>query len=270
MRGVAAKMPSSKIIKAAAVELPPINAFTFRAVSPGETLLPGGATTDEGDAIFVPLALFDGTELGARPGLTPPQPAPEPPPEAPGSFVSDEQRERELQESYQRGLQDGKNLAERGLLNVFKSMRTAGEDLQELRERVLRDSEDDLLTLVFAVARRVIHQEVVQNRQLVLAVIRAALRNLSSEDEVVIRVHPDDHALLTSSQDQALQRELAAFRFTLKADVTLSPGCCQVETALGTVDASFEAQLEEIYRRMLEERTSGGEGLESPAGKGEE
>ena len=262
-------MPSSKIIKAAATELPPISAFSFHAVSQNAALTPA-ADVDDDDAAFVPLALFDGSELGARTGLAPPQTAPEPPPEeVPGGFVSDEQRERELQESYQRGLQDGKNLAERGLLNVFKSMRTASEELQQLRERVLRDSEDGLLALVLAVARRVIHQEVVQNRQVVLSVIRAALYNVSSEDEIVIRVHPDDHALLTASQDQALQRELSSFRFTLKSDVTLPPGCCQVETTLGTVDASFEAQLEEVYRRMLEERTSG-DGPEPPADKAAE
>jgi len=247
-------MPSSKVIKAAATALP-ISSFSFRPVGHGVAADAGGST-GEGAAGFVPLEIFDPSELGGRISIASPKPAAEPPPEIPGRFVSDQELEKELQESYQRGLQDGKNLAERGLLNVFKSMRTASEELQQLREKVLRDSEDDLLALTIAVARRVIHHEISQNRQLVTQVIRAALRNLNDKDQLIVRVHPDDQALLTSSQDQTLRQELAALNCMLKADATLLPGSCLVETALGTVDASFEGQLEELYRQLLEERAS--------------
>lgn len=251
LRDGAAKMPSSKVIKADQA-LQAISNFSFRQVNRNDQ---ADTAADEGAACFVPLEIFDPTELGSRAGFLPPKQSAEPLPEIPGTFISDTEREKELQDSYQRGLQDGKNLAERGLLNVFKSMRTASEDLQQLREKVLRDSEDDLLALVIAVAKRVVHQEVAQDRQVVLRVIRAALQNLSENDDLVIRVHPDDQALLTTSQNQALQRELAGFTFSLRPDTSLQPGCCQVETALGTVDASFDAQIEEIYRRMQEERT---------------
>lgn len=246
-------MPSSKVIKGAKADLA-INSFSFRPV----TAASATAGAEEACTTFVPLEIFDPTELGGRLGITTAKPATEPPPEPPGVFLAEEELGRQLQESYQRGLQDGKNLAERGLLNVFKSMRNAAEELQQLREKILRDSEDELLTLVIAVARRVVHQEVAQDRQIVLRVIRAALQDLHDSDELVVRVHPDDLALLTTSQDKALQQELSGFKFSLKGDVTLQPGCCQVETALGTVDASFEAQMGEIYRRLLEERTAGG------------
>lgn len=241
----------------------PICDFSFRPVNQAAPTS-AGEPADEGSGVFVPLEIFDPSELGGRISIKTSKPAVEAEPEVPGKFVSDQDLERELQESYQRGLQDGKNLAERGLVNVFKSMRTASEELQQLREKVLRDSEDDLLALVIAIARRVIHHEVSHNRQLVLQVIKAALRNLNDKDQLLVRVHPDDHALLSSSQDQVLRQELAALNCTLKADATLLPGSCQVETTLGTVDASFEGQLEEIYRQMLEERASMAE-AEPPA-----
>jgi len=247
-------MPSSKIIKAATTSLP-ICDFSFRPVSQS-TAASAADQADEGSSAFVPLEIFDPSEMGGRIGSHTHKPAVEAMPDIAGKFISDEELERELQESYQRGLQDGKNLAERGLLNVFKSMRTASEELQQLREKVLRDSEDDLLALVIAVARRVVHHEISQNRLLVTKVIKAALRNLSDRDQLIVRVHPDDQALLTTSQDQGLRQELAALNCTLKPDASLLPGSCQVETMLGTVDASFEGQLEEIYRQMLEERTS--------------
>jgi flagellar biosynthesis/type III secretory pathway protein FliH len=31
-------------------------------------------------------------------------------------------------------------------------------------------------------------------------------------------------------------------------------GCCLIDTDMGTINASIDAQLDEIYRRLLEER----------------
>lgn len=253
----AAKMSSSKVIKAGDEELQ-IGGFSFQNILKGG--MPAAARVATKSEDFTPLALFDPSELGEKGSLIPkPQPE-EPilePPPPPGSYITDDDLQRYQEESYQRGLQDGKNLAERGLLNVFKGLRTAAEDLQLLREKVLRDSEDDLLALTLAVARKVIAREVAQDRQTVLRLIRTALMDLNEQDELVIRVHPDDHALLSNSKNDALKNELSTIRFVLKPDPTVEIGCCLVETGRGTVDASFEAQLEEVYRRLLEERTAG-------------
>ena len=253
----AAKMSSSKVIKAGDEELQ-IGGFSFQNILKGGMPAAARVTTKSED--FTPLALFDPSELGEKGSLIPkPQPE-EPiqePPPPPGSYITDDDLQRYQEESYQRGLQDGKNLAERGLLNVFKGLRTAAEDLQLLREKVLRDSEDDLLALTLAVARKVIAREVAQDRQTVLRLIKTALMDLNEQDELVIRLHPDDHALLTSSKSDTLKNELSTIRFVLKPDPTVEIGSCLVETGRGTVDASFEAQLEEVYRRLLEERTAG-------------
>ena len=252
----AAKMSSSKVIKASDEELQ-INDFSFQAILRGG-LQQQGARVEKTDG-FTPLALFDTSELGAKASFVPTASAedsfPAEPALPPGTFISDEDLQRYQEESYQRGLQDGKNLAERGLLNVFKGMRTAAEDLQQLREKTLRDSEGDLLDLSFAIARKVITREVSQDRQIVLRLIQTALSGLNEQDELIIRLHPDDHALLINNNSMALQKELSAVRFQLKPDPTVEIGSCQVETGRGTVDAGFEAQLEEIYRRLLEERT---------------
>lgn len=251
------KMSSSKVVKANNDVLP-IGGFSFQSLSRAGFSVARPAHAKSPD--FVPLALFDPSELGDKKDfVAKPQIAesPETPPLPPGSFVSDEDLQRYQEESYQSGLQDGKNLAERGLLNVFKGLRTAAEDLQQLREKVLRDSEDDLLTLAMAVARKVISREVAQDRQVVIRLIRDVVRNLNERDELLIRVHPDDHALLMTSENEALKSELGAVKFTLKSDPSIEVGSCQVETEWGTVDAGFEAQLEEIYRRLQEERTAG-------------
>lgn len=248
-------MSSSRVIKTGN-ERQQISDFSFTSV-----LKVGNVPSSQGDGTatngFTPMALFDPSELKdkssfvARPEETE---EPPPPPPPPGRFITDEDLERYQEESYQRGLQDGKNLAERGLLNVFKSLRTAAEDVVLLREKVLRDSEDDLLLLTMTICRKVIAREVAQDRQTVLRLIRTALDNLHEQDNLIIRVHPDDHAILTTSHNQAVQAELTGISFSLKPDSSVELGSCQIETERGTVDAGFEAQLDELYRRLLEAR----------------
>ncbi len=254
----AAKMSSSKIIKATGEESG-IGSFNFQALSHSTSLTKSDITSSPDDN-FRPFDLFDTSELANSSSyIKQPEPnhanSPALTPEQPGKFITDDDLQRYQQESYQRGLQDGKNLAERGLLNVFKGLRTATEDLQILREKIFRDSEDDLLALTMAITRKVVGREAAQDRKIVLRLIRTALLNLNSQDELVIRVHPDDYALLATTQSEDLKTELSSIKFTLKPDSTIEIGSCQVESERGTVDAGFAAQLDEVYRRLLEERT---------------
>lgn len=252
MADEAATMSSSRIIKSDA-DSHEISDFSFGDIARG--IKPVQAPKPVSGGGFVPLGIFDLSEVGAKCGIAPRAEVSDLPEEPPGCFVSDEELQRTQDEAYQRGLQDGKSLAERGLLHVFKSLRTAAEDLQMLREKVLRDSEDHLLAMTMLIAKQVILREVQQDRQTVVRLIHAAVSNLNAQDDLVIRVNPDDHALLLSGSDAQLRKEMAAVKFELKPDPTVTIGGCLVETRLGTVDAGLEAQLEEIYRSLLEEQT---------------
>lgn len=244
-------MSSSKVLKSDTDSVK-ISDFAFQSISQAMASV---KEPSSGGGAFTPMDIFDPSELGGSGSGLSSQPASEPADLPSGQFMADEELQRQLSEAYERGLIDGKSLAERGLLNVFKGLRTAAEDLSRLREKVLRDSEDDMLDLVVAIAQKVILQEVQSDRMVVLRVIKAAISSLNDLDEIVIKVNPDDYALLTTSQSEALQRELATIRFTLKPDSGIHVGSCNVETELGTVDARLEAQLEELHRRLREAAT---------------
>lgn len=239
-------MSSSRIIKSLQLETHNLTEFSFRPVgqATGEKAASGG---------FVPMALFDSSELtGGSPQTlveldTTPEPA--------GITLTEEELNHRLHESFQNGLLEGKNLTERGLLNVFRSLRIAVEDLLALREKVVRESEDELVKLIMKVARKVILREVAQDRRILSNVVQAAIADLSERDEIIIRLNPDDYALVTTSREDYLRKELLTDRMQLKPDSGVLPGSCQIDTEMGTIDAGIDAQLDEIFRRLLEERS---------------
>ena len=260
-------MSSSRIIKSLENAPDDLAEFSFKPI--GQLAL---STPREADAVFtsiatpekttgfIPMELFDPSRISAD-NLSEEESLQESLQEPPGITLSEEELDQRLRESFQSGLQEGKNLAERGLLNVFTSLRTAAEGLHLLRDKVMRESEDELIRLIMMVAAKVILREVAQDRkQIVADVVKAATASLSARDEVFIHLHPDDYAQVTASREEYFRQELFTERMQFKADPEVFPGSCRVDTEMGTIDASFDSQLDEIFRRLQEERSMTSEG----------
>ncbi|MEI6306236.1 MAG: FliH/SctL family protein, partial [Deltaproteobacteria bacterium] len=175
-------------------------------------------------------------------------------PEPPGITLSEEELDQRLRDAFKNGLEEGKELAERGLQHVFASLRSAAESLHGLREKVLKESEDELIKLVVSVAGKVIRREVTHDNRILSDIVKAATAGLSARDEIVIHLHPDDYSMVSTNHEDFFRKELLTDKLRLKADPEVSPGSCKVDTEMGTIDASFDSQLNEILRHMHEER----------------
>ncbi|HIJ81950.1 MAG TPA: hypothetical protein HPP76_09620 [Desulfuromonadales bacterium] len=228
-------MPSSKIIKTDSRESSSIEEFSYRPISASSERSMSAPVIGS----FVPMGSYEEREaLGAV------------------IEISEDELLQRTTDAFNAGLKDGKDLAERGLVNVFKSLRGASEAIHSLRDKVLRESEDELIDLVMMVARKVIIREVSQERSILAEVVKNAVAGLSVREEVIVRINPDDYTLVTTDHDALLHEELVNERFLLKSDPTVATGFCKVETEMGTIDAGLDAQLEEIYRHLLEQRAA--------------
>jgi flagellar assembly protein FliH len=185
----------------------------------------------------------------------PVMPEPELPEEPEGIVLTEEELDRRLRESYESGLQDGKSLAERGLLNVFASLRSATEGLHSLREKIMRESEEELVRLIMMVVRKVILREVAQDRGILPDVVKAAIAGISERDEIIIHLNPDDYSNVIAKREDYFRKENFSDKLQFRADPAVQLGSCRVDTEMGTIDASFDSQLDEIFRRLQEERT---------------
>lgn len=238
-------MSSSKIIKLADRGGTGVSEFSFRNIGQSGGLDPAA----QGTGGFVPMALF-------QIGDSPDQAVDAGPPVI---EISEDDLNQRTSEAFNAGLKEGKELAERGLLNVFRALRSSSEMIHNVRDKVLRESEDELINLVMLVARKVIVHEVTQDRSILVAVVQNAIAGLSAREEITVHINPDDYLLVTSGRDELLHNELLNERLLLKPDPSIATGFCLVETAMGTIDASLEGQLEQIYRSLIEQRTAAGE-----------
>ncbi len=157
-------------------------------------------------------------------------------------------------ECYARGFAEGKKAGSQEVWDqvrdLYQQLQTVANQVVSEQRRLVRQAEPTLIKLVMAVVRRVLHRELNGNGDYVEAMVREALRLVHDSTRVVIRLHPEDAALLRE-KTQKLSAEVADLEaLELKDDPHVSRGGCLVETELGTIDARLEVQLEEIAREL--------------------
>jgi len=130
-------------------------------------------------------------------------------------------------------------------------VRRLGETLEELaslRQTLLQQSERQLVQLALAVARRIVRREIAADEELLMALARVALDKLGEAGQATIRLHPEDFARAAA---RGADRWEAA-HVTVVADAAVSRGGCLVESPFGFVDASIDAQFQELARVLLD------------------
>lgn len=176
-------------------------------------------------------------------------------PEAPPPCMPEEEALRRIQQAHAEGLRTGRQQAEADLAKVGEALAQALLSTGSLRSQLMHEAEEDLLKLSVLIARKVMMRELELDPTLVAGLVRKAVELASDEGEIVVRLNPDEYAVVAYSQEmQALSRDKR--RVTLKEDPSVGPAGCVVETVRGNIDAGFDAQLEEILRRLSEERNA--------------
>ena len=149
----------------------------------------------------------------------------------------------ERQEGYQEGYRDGlvalegfkKSYATQTAARVGQLLESFDAQLAALEDEMAQA----LARATVLLARQVLRDELRTNPQHVAAVAREAVAAMvTSARQIVVRVHPDDLALVDEGAGDALRGRGAR----LLGDAGMQRGGCHVESDAGTVDATITAR----------------------------
>ena len=169
--------------------------------------------------------------------------------------TSAEARVAELEEEarnrgYDEGFKKGHAAAIDELDPVIRTMRELIENVRAQREAVIAGAEPELVRLAMAIAERIVHTEVANNRQVVVENVRAALTRLVSREVVTLRVNPADHETIRQYRDSIVAASDVE-QLRIVEDQRVDRGGVIVETDAGTIDAKIATQLREAKRAIL-------------------
>jgi len=162
-----------------------------------------------------------------------------------------ERMEREHQaallEKFNEGCKQGRREAADELTRGLELLTEYANVLQAEKSEVASRAEAHSLELAFALAKKIIGDELQTRPEAIQAVVGKALQQALGCDKIKLRVHPDDLSYLEAVQSDWRARLSGDVEFSVRADESVERGGCLIETEQGTLDAQISSQLATLH-----------------------
>lgn len=153
--------------------------------------------------------------------------------------------------AYARGRREAEAEAQQRFSATMQStaerLAQAVKQLADVRPRLCKEAEADLLRLALAIAQRILHRELNVDPTALHALVRLSLDRLGRQEQIRVRVHPS-----LADSIRAILSKVSSRTIDVTPDSALEPGGLVFETARGLLDASVHSQLDEIERGLID------------------
>ena len=161
-----------------------------------------------------------------------------------------------FQQGYREGYDQGKQAATEEMQGILLAAVEKSEHIIALSEQEARASilaaEKQFIEIALSIARKILAREVEENPMVILPIVKKALEKVSDQEQIVIKVHPDDYELVLQARrdlQMILGQEQA---LTIAHDHTVEVGSCVIESSNGTVDARVSTQFAALEKILQE------------------
>jgi flagellar assembly protein FliH len=164
---------------------------------------------------------------------------------------------------YAKGLAEGEERSraafEKKLSDLRVGLAETIRQFGEQRENYFRSVESEVVQLALSIARKILHREAQLDPLLLTGIVRVALDSLNEGTQVRLLANPPEVSFWRAYFEEATQ---IGRKPEIIGDASLGPGCCALDTELGSTRISLETQIKEIeqgFLDLLEHRPKGRE-----------
>ena len=129
----------------------------------------------------------------------------------------------------------------------------ACQKIDRQRRTLVEHSRGDIINLIIALTRKIVGEELATPRNVIAATLRSALEQAIDSEEYYVTLHPDDLALAEAKAPEIIAAVRGLERLVFKTDPALTRGGCLLESAVCSVDATMETQLDSLREFLAEE-----------------
>jgi flagellar assembly protein FliH len=166
-----------------------------------------------------------------------------------------EMQEQTYEQAYQLGFNEGREKAyteartelEAKLDHLSKVLGS----IEGLKSDLVAFNETHIMHLIFHMARKIAMGEIAENRELILGVVKQAVESAQSDENVTVRVSPEDFAFIEQIKESLGKEHEPVKRAKLEASDEITDGGCIIETNYGDVDATVEQRVEKLWESLV-------------------
>ena len=167
------------------------------------------------------------------------------------------------QEAYEKGFaqgeKDGLELGEKRAAKIAENIENILIELKRLKEEIPRKYEKEILSLIFAITKKIVHCEIASNETAIKETISDALNFAAEKSEIVLSVNPEDFEYVNKLRRQFFSEIKDLKSISINSDLSITRGGCFLETSHGEIDSTVETRLMKIYQNMEERFDDQGE-----------
>jgi flagellar assembly protein FliH len=163
-----------------------------------------------------------------------------------------EQRlKKSIEESHEKGFKSGVEFQKQQVLPVLDAIAAMTKIIPEIRQEIIQKTEEQAVKLALAIAEKILNQEVTTRKEVILGVLKGALKHIAETEGMKIRLNPQDFRYMMEVKKDFLQSFDGVRNVIFEEDNTIKRGGTIVETMFGEVDARLENQFKEIKAAIL-------------------
>ncbi len=167
-------------------------------------------------------------------------------------MFSQEELDLALEESYSNGVQAGMDRMESDYGLSVKTLQSICEQLNTVRETILKNSMSEMRELVLLIAEKIIRHSISSQKETIVKTVEDAIQQAVKSDEFIISVNPDDYITIKTKSADFINSVTGLENIIVRSDASIDSGGCLIESSNCTVDATLVSQLEIIAEALQE------------------
>lgn len=160
----------------------------------------------------------------------------------------------EVEKARLEGIEQGKSLgrevAQRELMPALELMQQYATMLAAERADLSARFEEQLVSLATQMAEKILNAELNVKPEMLVGIVKNALRSVTEAKQVTLRVHPQDLELLRAKTEEIAAGLSSTAVLDLRPDDSLRRGDCLVDSDIGSLDAKLETQLTSLKQQL--------------------
>jgi len=134
------------------------------------------------------------------------------------------------------------------LSQVYQALQNAVDRINEFQKNMFEKSKEQIAKLSVEIARKILMQKVQQGDYEIEGIVKEALKNMPTHQDVTVRLNPEDFAQYQKSIKDDTAGTLTGINFV--ADASIGRAECLLESPKGKIESLIDEHLERIGKAL--------------------
>ena len=161
--------------------------------------------------------------------------------------------------SYQRGKEEGREETkleiekkyQDSLQNLQENVRAIIQGWEQEKERIFFELEQPLVDLVAASVEKIIGFFTEQNKDLILPILRKAVKSLGESSSILIKINPEDYQTVNENKQEFLPLEQSGKTVRITTDERITSGSCYLETEFSSLEVNLNQAILNLKDQLV-------------------